>query len=99
MLKDPEPDEPGLICPCGSVDINVMYSQPLTFYCYECKKKLYDANDPGVPRLSMEEARSKRPIMFGLPACEQCKHGAHEGECKAVCKWCEPHVYRLMYTA
>ena len=92
--------ERGFVCPaCGSTDINVLYSAPLSFNCKSCKVDLVDDNDHGIPVLTQEEMMMKRPGMFGLEVCIYgCGHRPHEGECIKGCEWCKPdppHVYKF----
>ena len=65
-----------LTCPkCGSERIAVLYS--LSYRCDACGAYLRDANDPGIPVLTQEEARQKRPLLYGLLSCPVCTHKAH----------------------
>ena len=100
-MADDDRTERGLVCPCGSIDIYVMYSCPLQFRCNTCKRKLVDHNDKGIPYLTREQAQSKRPGMYGLPTCDQCSHEPHKGYCKTDCRWCvainTPHTYKMRY--
>lgn len=93
--------EEGLICPCGSTDVNVCYTQPLQFECGECERELIDENaGPAIPRISEELARLKVPWFYKLPACPKCNHGVHDGNCKETCQVCiplPPHVYKMRY--
>ena len=88
-------------CPeCGSTDIIVGYTAPLYFKCRSCKTELRDENSkPAVTRIEGEEARRKRPRMYGLPCCARCFHAPHEGACD-TCPFCtgekEPHVVKLV---
>lgn len=66
-------------CPrCGGADILVQYMAPLAYECRSCGARLRDANRPGIPVLTEEEARQKRPALYGLPVCSVCTHKAHK---------------------
>lgn len=98
----------GYICPrCGSTRISCFYTAPPSFRCQECGADLEDENaEPAIPRLTREEAESKRPQLYGLPMCEccdpvtnpkiSCTHAPHG---PGKCRWCnkqnEPHVYKF----
>jgi transcription initiation factor TFIIIB Brf1 subunit/transcription initiation factor TFIIB len=76
-------------CPaCGSEKIQVFYTAPLGYRCQTCGLMLRDANVQGIPTLTAEDARTKRPAMYGLPVCSCCSHAPHEG----VCRWCSEAV-------
>lgn len=67
-----------LTCPkCGSTRVAVFYTGPLSYRCESCGARLRDRNAPGIPVLSAEEARQKRPALYGLPACARCGHAQH----------------------
>jgi hypothetical protein len=81
----------GHFCPrCGSPSIVCYYSNPAQYECSTCGAKLIDDN--------REQAESKRPGLYGLPACDKCSHAPHEGICKEGCDHCKPgppHIYKF----
>lgn len=90
----------GYICPkCGSTRISCYYTAPPSYECQNCGAELEDDNaGPAIPVLTREEAERKRPGLFGLPICDKCSHGPHEGACKENCEFCKPqppHVYKF----
>jgi hypothetical protein len=70
-------------CPgCASTDIFVGYTAPLYYKCNACGMRLRDENAPPFPEvLSGEEAKTRRPAMYGLEVCPCCTHAPHKGEC------------------
>jgi hypothetical protein len=93
--------ENGYICPaCGSSDIACCYSFPPSYQCNGCRQWLFDENGPkGIPVLGEEEARKKRPGLYGDPACDRCNHAVHEGSCdicaQETIKRSTPHIYKF----
>jgi len=65
--------------------MNVYYTSPLKYECKVCGAISRDANDPGIPVLTQEQAKQKRPRMYGLPACPECDHAVHGEERCPVC--------------
>ena len=94
-------------CPiCNSADIKVFYTGPPQYECGGCGAKLRDENAPPAMAsvISGQEARDKRPRMYGLPCCARCFHAPHDGKCEE-CRFCvektksyvEPsHVVKLI---
>lgn len=72
-----------MICKtCGSEAVDVLYSLPCQYRCQNCGLRWAGA---GIPTLTAEEAKSKRPAMYGLPACDCCGHEPHPN---TSCRWC-----------
>lgn len=72
---------------CGSGQIFIGYTQPLTYRCESCGTYMKDENDPGIEELTLEQAQARRPSLYDLPSCEKCSHRQHEGDC-ARCSAC-----------
>ena len=88
-------------CPsCNSADIKVFYTAPLQYECKSCGAKLRDENAlPAISVVSGQDARDRRPRMYGLPCCAYCFHTPHDGKCDE-CRYCvekaKPHVVKLI---
>lgn len=76
---------------CGS-GIDVFYTDPPTYVCgnKECSQAYRDASRDGAQYrfgalvLTEEQARAKRPAMYGLPTCVIqgcCTHQPHGEKC------------------
>jgi hypothetical protein len=73
-----------VVCPlCGCKHLATFYVFPPKFRCEGCNATLRDANCTGIPVLSGDVAKRKRPAMYGLPVCACCSHEPHEpGQCE-----------------
>lgn len=70
---------------CGS-KIDVYYTDPITYVCEnkDCSQVYQDERRPRVARLTEDQARAKRPAMYGLPTCvipNCCTHQPHGQTC------------------
>jgi transcription initiation factor TFIIIB Brf1 subunit/transcription initiation factor TFIIB len=85
------------VCPeCGSTDIKVFYTGPLTFECKGCGVRLKDENCDFRNPMSTRDSMEKRPRMYGLPCCAYCFHAPHGATCRFCDEKNKPHVYRLV---
>ncbi len=81
-----------LNCPdCGN-RLEALYLMPVQYNCKVCVARFVDANNPGIPVLSAEEGRRKRPGMYGDPVCDCCFHSPHPD---SICVFCFPEIRRV----
>jgi len=87
-------------CPnCDSPRIRAQYTQPPRYECKECRAILRDSNDLGIPTLTEQESKQKRPALYGLPVCTHCTHAPHpEGPCSLCEKEQTPREVTLEMT-
>jgi len=75
------------VCPiCKTEKINVFYTNPLSYQCSFCQFWIHDSNRPSIPVLTEDQARRKRPGMYGDPTCTCCTHAPHSNK---PCEFCE----------
>lgn len=77
-----------MICPlCHSRDITTYYTAPPQYACKGCGADLKDKHAKAAFEvIGGNEARRKRPAMYGLPVCHCCSHAPHD----TFCEFCEP---------